>query len=81
MVMCSQQWAHQTESSGRSCAIIIFRFPGLISPQSWTQGAGRSPSADTDISVGHVFIPRFSEWKPWVSPSSVMLYSVYRFIF
>lgn len=35
VVVCSQQWAHQPESSGRSGAIIVFRFPGL-SPQSWT---------------------------------------------
>lgn len=63
---------HQTESSGRSCAIIIFRFPGF-SPQSWTQGPGRSPRADTDISMGHSFIPQILEWWPSISPSSVIL--------
>lgn len=35
--------------------MIIFRFPGL-SPHPWTQGTGRSPRADTDISTGHDFI-------------------------
>lgn len=63
---------HQTESSGRSCAIIIFRFPGF-SPQSWLQGTGRSPRVDADISMGHSFIPRILEWWPSSSPSSVIL--------